>query len=246
MRRWGVVAALVACVSAPRPRPGTPTRERLACLAPPWVPAQGGLPTGWTLRAVSRSTFLLTRGEGEALSHDAYVALQERVFAGLTREPGFSHGGTSALRLVTRDESVPALGLSLSMDLCSIRLDEVARRVEDAIEAGAPGVGHRVDVLMEYSGALGPRCDADDPGCTAQPAGGGSDGPLPGAGRELVLPRLGHGRCSHDGECSIGGCGNVCQSWREPQRATNCLGYSELDEGAFCGCVEGRCAFFQQ
>ncbi len=242
-----MVAALVACVSVPRARPGTPTRERLACLAPPWVPADGGLPTGWSRRAVSRQAFLLTRGEGEALRHDEYAALQGRVFEGLTAPAsGFSHGGTSALRLLTRDESVPPLGLALTMDLCSIALDDIARRVESAIEAGAPGAGRRVDVLVEYSGALGPRCDADDPGCTAQSAGGGSDGPLPGAGRNVVLPRLGRGRCAHDGECSVGGCGNVCQSWREPSRATTCLGYSELDEGAFCGCVEGRCAFFQQ
>ncbi|MEZ4410167.1 MAG: hypothetical protein R3A52_27370 [Polyangiales bacterium] len=61
-----------------------------------------------------------------------------------------------------------------------------------------------------------------------------------------MLPRLGQQAVSHDGECAIGGCGNRCGSWQAPRRAGTCEGYSELDEGAFCGCVEGRCAFFQQ
>lgn len=247
---------MVSCVSSgsarPRPREATPARERLACLEAPWVVSGSDLPERWSVQRVTQRTFLLTYGDGRVLPREDFDALRSRAFDGLSHLRGFLMAGTRVLPeslgagLGTGRDERQALWVSL--DLCSTRLTEVVQRLGEVVGGGRVGERQRVDVLVEYSGALGPRCDANDPGCTAQAVRSGedTDGPEEGGEREIVLPERGEGSCAHDGECSIGGCGNVCRSWRVAPRASTCIGFTALeDERVFCGCVSGQCRFFR-
>lgn len=96
-----------------------------------------------------------------------------------------------------------------------------------------------------------PRCDPAEQTCGPEPVGRVDEVCFrPNAERELLPPGTGGfseaDRCAHDGECVIAGCGNACVGYRRQEIITVCLGYDWLDEDAFCGCVEGRCAFFSQ
>jgi hypothetical protein len=98
-----------------------------------------------------------------------------------------------------------------------------------------------------------PRCSARDPRCGPEPVrDSGSVCFDPMAPRERLPPdedlRASPARgsaCSHDGECLIAGCGNVCVPYPFSRIGTNCKGYTWLDDRALCGCVEGSCSFFR-
>ena len=98
-----------------------------------------------------------------------------------------------------------------------------------------------------------PRCQPSAPDCGPQPRRASESCYRPSAQRERLPTRrddeqalMGRGGCSHDGECNIVGCGNVCANYRVGNPVTNCKGYDWLDDAEFCGCVEGECAFFRQ
>jgi len=95
-----------------------------------------------------------------------------------------------------------------------------------------------------------PRCDADDPECGPEPLE--RDGGFcfrPDAERHRVPPGAPPparaDQCRHDGECQIAGCGNVCVRYSRSSIETECIGYEWLDDRVLCGCVEGRCSFFE-
>ncbi len=100
-----------------------------------------------------------------------------------------------------------------------------------------------------------PRCDSADPTCGPMPFGSSENRCYrPSKERQVVPARdenqLERGRsqhsCTHDGECDIAGCGNVCVSYREADIETICLDYGWLARVEFCGCVDGMCSFFRQ
>jgi hypothetical protein len=93
------------------------------------------------------------------------------------------------------------------------------------------------------------RCEATDPDCG--PAALPGQCWRPSAPRKLVHPDdprdpiRARSRCTYDGECVRGGCGNMCVGYKAPAFATTCEMTSEL-EHALCGCVQGYCNFFVQ
>lgn len=96
------------------------------------------------------------------------------------------------------------------------------------------------------TGTSGPRCSAASPFCLPEAYEGcAATTYRPGAARHLL--DIGHadGACEHDGECVQAGCGNDCVAWDLAGGAGTCEGYT-LSHPAYCGCVEGRCAWFAQ
>ena len=100
-----------------------------------------------------------------------------------------------------------------------------------------------------------PRCSATDPGCGPVPVGSSDQFCYRPSAERILLPAHRKGeaprsdskyRCSHDGECILNGCSNACTSYLVGQIETECIGYDWLDDGAFCGCVQGECTFFRQ
>lgn len=102
-----------------------------------------------------------------------------------------------------------------------------------------------------------PRCASSDPGCGPMPIRGNSESVCyrPSQERERLPASTGGGEaryldrrsaCTHDGECNVNGCGNLCTSFRAGSVESNCIGYDWLDEAQFCGCIEGQCSFFKQ
>ena len=56
-------------------------------------------------------------------------------------------------------------------------------------------------------------------------------------------PRADAKACSYDGECVLNGCGNECDHWTDGAAAGKCPLILKL-QGAYCGCVESQCAWF--
>nr|MDQ3035922.1 hypothetical protein [Myxococcota bacterium] len=132
-------------------------------------------------------------------------------------------------------------------NLCEHRVEALAQRIRDAIAADPELSAPRIELGISLAGRLGPRCDADDPECVPvayqselrwSPRGGRRLGPL---------PEYSGGQCAHDGDCVVGGCGNHCMSWEHggAHEAATCEGYS-FREPIYCGCVDDRCAWFEQ
>jgi hypothetical protein len=99
-----------------------------------------------------------------------------------------------------------------------------------------------------------PRCDSADPTCGPMPMRSAENRCYRPSKARLVVPAGDDDQetsrsqysCTHDGECEIAGCGNVCVSYREAEIQTSCLGYGWLAHVEFCGCVDGTCSFFRQ
>jgi hypothetical protein len=111
-------------------------------------------------------------------------------------------------------------------------------------------------LLVEIVGRVGPRCIGD----TCLPPGYHDRPPAredqtwsgwftlpyrPADARTPVMPELGSGMCSADGDCEITGCGNHCEGWAETPHGANCPAYSELAD-AHCGCQANACSWFTQ
>ncbi|MCZ7680249.1 MAG: hypothetical protein M5U28_16370 [Sandaracinaceae bacterium] len=106
--------------------------------------------------------------------------------------------------------------------------------------------GEGLAVRLAPTGMSGPRCSAASPFCLPEAYEGcAATTYRPGATRHLL--DIGHagGACEHDGECVQAGCGNDCVAWDLAGGAGTCEGYT-LSHPAYCGCVEGRCAWFAQ
>lgn len=164
----------------------------------------------------------------------------------------FALGGVqgSGSGIYCDDPSGVARTLGIEVDVCAHRLEELAEWLAERTARVLPADA-TATFCVQLQGALGPRCERSDPGC----------GPVPYSGRESVAvpacerPRavqtwtiergLSRGACTHDGECLRAGCGNHCVAWPEGGFAATCEAYVSLEEGpAFCGCVEGQCAWF--
>jgi hypothetical protein len=101
--------------------------------------------------------------------------------------------------------------------------------------------------VVYVSGPRRPRCAASDPACGPV----GYDHQCTASG-SLSQPRIPLGRvdldprntCTTDGECMPNGCGNQCTSYHQGNQAGTCE-YALTLEAAWCGCVRGRCGWFQ-
>lgn len=110
------------------------------------------------------------------------------------------------------------------------------------------------EAFLEGDAPPRPRCDPANSSCGPAPRSVREDACYrPSAKRERLPPREksephvpSRYDCTHDGECMINGCGNVCTSYKMGTFETNCIGYEWLDAADFCGCIEGECSFFRQ
>ncbi|HEY8432793.1 MAG TPA: hypothetical protein VIL20_30690 [Sandaracinaceae bacterium] len=108
----------------------------------------------------------------------------------------------------------------------------------------AEGAG--LTVQLDPSGPSGPRCGPDSPHCLPEAYEGcAATTYRAGAARTVVDIGSAAGACRHDGECMQAGCGNDCVAWTLAGGAGTCEAYA-LDHPVYCGCVEGRCAWFRQ
>ena len=97
-------------------------------------------------------------------------------------------------------------------------------------------------LCIHVLGERGPRCEASDPTCGPLPHRLNVDaGPPPDEPRRCpwLSAYFDRGACTSDGECVVGGCGNVCAQWSIVPVGGVCPGVP----ARWCGCVAGRCSF---
>jgi len=245
-RDVSLLLPLLACAShsafTQRPTPtrsceGSPTVDgsREACLLPPWVPGEGeSLPNGVALRQVSAREWRVEL-PGDVPDREAMPLLLGRL-----RE-----GGLTFLQYgLYCDDDVC---LQYAIDLCSATVTETAEAILAAIAADPELPEPGGELSLQLAGLEGPRCDADDPGCEPLPFDSATYDPDASRSGRFHFGGVTGGQCTRDGECLIVGCGNRCHHWSCPSanEASTCEGYV-VDRPTFCGCVEGRCGWFQQ
>lgn len=237
-------------VASPEERIPSP-EERATCLGPPLSPGIEQLPEVEGLRHVAADqehVFLPERPGQDRLKADGVDVVAQRIKDKLG--PQTSNGlGTCGSNRAHRAFRC----LRIAIPICEPWLEEV-RRV--APVARAEGLG----LVVAIEGRTKPRCTAVEPNCGPLPyhepitdnpeddrlwAGAFTLPPGPEADRKTLRHDLSAGSCDHAGDCVRAGCGNNCDAWYRPVYAAGCPGFLELTD-AYCGCVEGRCAWFTQ
>jgi hypothetical protein len=111
------------------------------------------------------------------------------------------------------------------------------------------------EALAANPAQLEARCSADDAECGPEAFSHTCldwAGYRPRAPRRIVMASaLRSQSCSYDGECANSGCGYQCLSLRNPRSNESflCIKNFRMEAllaDAFCGCVEGTCAWFAQ
>jgi hypothetical protein len=135
--------------------------------------------------------------------------------------------------------------LSLFVDPCGTALDALFHRIAELARRDAQMNARELRLRVELTHP-GPRCQSEDPSCVPLFLGAS---PNPDLDRYPIAgPR---GTCSHDGECTLGGClAGDCVSWREAARQWTCpLSETSVEPPNLpraCGCVAGACRWFEQ
>lgn len=238
--------------SAPVGDAELPTPEqRTACLGPPLSPRPEQLPEVEGLRHFvegQHHLFLPTSSRQLPLGGGDIDNVAHRIG---------QHVGTAAIASIGSCGTPRSAGkltcLRLTVQICQPWLEDV-RRLAPVVRAEGLGI------LVEIAGRTVPRCAAGDRDCGPLPYhaprtdasrddhewAGDFTLPLrPGGGHRTLRDDLSAGRCTHAGDCVRAGCGNHCEAWYHPVHGANCPGFGELAD-AYCGCVEGRCAWFTQ
>lgn len=227
-----VVLLLLACATpiiyrrvVPAPEPVTKRLEpvlprRDACLQPPWWAADGG-----------RETFFV--GAGPRASYLETAELQRDALDAWVATGAFAGGG-----VYLSEDGGGIQGIHVK--LCAIPRDALVA----LLESQARDTGRSYEVALELRGAVGPRCEADDPACTPAPYLSGRVAYRPDRPRVLIYPfaRDAGAECRWDGECRGG---QQCRPWNADVFAET-LELRVAQENAFCGCVEQRCQWFDQ
>jgi hypothetical protein len=180
------------------------------------------------------------------------VARTQELRVALVRESVAQSTGVG-LCCTAPGESLPPSALCVRIELSSggVRPNAIAERFHDI----ARGTRYPLRLSIETRARVPPRCAADDPDCA--PTTG--DGLCPellgirhGVARTPISSALNvgvdlrayeQGRCRHDGDCIVGGCGQHCVAAGTHGFASTCEGVPAL-ESAACGCVRGRCRWF--
>jgi hypothetical protein len=139
--------------------------------------------------------------------------------------------------------------LLVELQRCRTPPHEVLQKIQTLANTEPAIRGKSFGISFTVLGFRRPRCARDDPGC-APLAYDERDPPSydPEASRHVfpdIPERILEGECAHDGDCFKTGCGNWCASWIWRNYAGTCEGRPALDE-SFCGCVAGRCRWFEQ
>jgi hypothetical protein len=134
--------------------------------------------------------------------------------------------------------------LSVFLDPCGAPVDEVIRRIADLRQRDPGMANHEIGIRVELT-QPGPRCQADDPECLPLSFGAPAD-----PDRDRYPISEAKGSCSHDGECTIGGCATgACLSWREATRQWICpateRSVAPPNLPRACGCVARECRWFE-
>jgi hypothetical protein len=163
----------------------------------------------------------------------------------------FSIEGISSARLAHCCEHGAPSGVCLALELerCRTAPDALLPRLAALADENGDLRGKSFDVAITVVGLKSPRCSPEDPECRPLPYSADSPPSYhPNASRHVFpdLPeRVLEGECAHDGDCYVTGCGNRCSSWIWRNYPSTCQGRPELRD-SFCGCVAGRCRWFDQ
>ncbi len=236
----------------PEPTEKVPTpEERKACLGPPLSPGVDELPEIEGLRHIAKEmehVFLPERPEKGSDWSSSIEAEGKRLRDKFGPTAQFGTGLCGSESDLRKYEC-----LRLTVPICEYWLDEVRRLARQAKESG-------MGIVVQIAGRLGPRCSQGDPDCGPLPYHHQLDDPnqddrtwagqftlplRPGVDTKTLREDLSSGTCTHAGDCVRAGCGNNCDAWHEPIYAANCPGYTDLAD-AYCGCIEGKCAWFTQ
>jgi hypothetical protein len=155
-------------------------------------------------------------------------------------EVGIGASGCPSLRPLAKPHPK---GWVTHVDENTVTPVDVAERL--AALAARAGGDPAMRIRVSIQSAPGPRCAADDPACGPLPYDAACVEQTsydPKAKRTVFLPGPRAGACSHDGECTPGGCGNSCVSTAFVPRPGPCVRYGWKD--IYCGCVEKTCAWF--
>jgi len=229
-----------------------PIPRRDACLAAPWVLADGPTESGLVRQTCAlpdvRQVVFTRAGARAATDPElqaALAALNARLPAGqAVSGTGLGLCCDHAER-PAGERVVPCLRVTLG--LCQMHERDLVNALGEVL-AGVPAEV-TVGVSVRTEGLVGPRCAPPERDCVPVPyesAEYDPDGdrtPVADAIDE-DLAGLSHGACAHDGECMRAGCGNQCVPWTMSGPGT-CEGYTNMDD-ALCGCVNGTCTWFVQ
>lgn len=243
-----VIGVMNACAGSASP-PGaasaevtkTPPEDRADCLDPPWTP--DGSSRGLSVsQCEDERVYRLVLGDGSPASGEV-----EQHFLNAHRDELHAVGGIvwSGYGLCCDEDKVDRdeLCLAFGLRLCSTPLPkfiDVVRKLQAADDSVA---NHSLRISIGIEGPTEPRCKQSDDAC----------GPLPYSDKGTQTPpktrtpvdpvKRDSLPCSDDGECVANGCGNECDHWTLGGAPGTCPYIGKL-EGAFCGCVEDRCAWF--
>lgn len=144
----------------------------------------------------------------------------------------------------------PRLCIKLDVARCSVGLEQASARVTALAAASESLAGASFNLSISLGRLGSGRCKDPSVPCLPVPYDQRQaeqydlDGPR--YVRE-VAPTVAAGEreCQDDGDCVRRGCGNWCMSWLEPSMVGTCEGIAAL-EASFCGCVMGKCRWFEQ
>lgn len=223
-------------------RPPVVDGSRVACIAPPYAPAADAtaLEDGTPIRRESDARWVLSLPGEVVPTSEQTAALVERLRARGDALRWISYG-------LYCGEMPGGLCLHYEGNLCEHRVEALAQTIRQAIAADPELPSPRIDLGISLAGRLGPRCDEGDAECTPIPHASGTRWSPRGGRRPGPLPQYSGGECVHDGECVVGGCGNHCMRWEYggAHEGATCEGY-DFREPIYCGCVDARCAWFEQ
>lgn len=249
-----VLSALACGPTLPTAAPPCgPNVSRPDCYRGSRVPIQCD-PRKWIDDAVERSALLskCEKGEGPFIAEvdGTSDATNAQLEAFIRDADFFSIAGVARVRRHRCCWYGPRSGdcLTLEVQRCKTPLDEIVLRVQSMARAHPQLTNRRFDIALSVRGSQRPRCSRDDPSCLPLPYGA-KDPPHydPNASRiyDDQPERILEGECAHDGDCHVAGCGGLCASWIWQTGAMTCEGKPHLHE-SFCGCVQGRCRWFEQ
>lgn len=223
---------------------------RDACVLPPYAPDSQSTAIGALAleRTADPQSFLLVSRSAHTLSDAQSNSLLEALRASdhslRSLNFGIYCGDDGSGRANERCFKIVA-------PLCETNVVQFATALAARIAERPEGADTGWVVQIQLGGLLHPRCDARrDPACLPiayrredqRDYGPGDRDPVTMAGHDF-------GTCSNDGDCHVLGCGNDCSAWyaADGESDGTCEAYPALEETpSFCGCVEGRCSWFQQ
>ena len=215
------------------------------CRKPPWYPDRPPSGVGVQSCADERS-FRFVIGSGKPASNDelnAFLNAHREEFHAVDGVFG-SGQGVCCSEDVDHHEKLSELCISFDLLLCTTSLPDFIAKLQTIQASDTDLAARSIRVAVRLGGLTEPRCQADDPECGPIPYQQGETRPVPDPRRPLGPLPADEKACAHDGECVANGCGNDCDHWSIAGLPGTCPLLSEL-QGAFCGCVQDRCAWFK-